>query len=297
MEDIILRILKISIPLSIFAIMFGLGLSVEASLLAPFKERRMLILRSLAVVLLLVPLAVLGIILLMKPAPAVAIGLAILVASPAAPLQLVRVTSKGGNLPYMCCLHLCLALLALITVPITLKLFSLALGFPIDAGVLAVAKVVGITVLAPVGIGILIRTYIPRVAEAIQPTFSKAGKAVLLISALFVIAATYRDLFKMEPWSYFVMAVVVCVSLGIGHLLGRGDDEERTTLAMESASRGLGLALMIATLHFRPDQALPVLLPYFVVFTVISAIYLRWRKRSSLHTSPRISATTQPLHH
>jgi bile acid:Na+ symporter, BASS family len=278
MEETILRIIKISLPLSIVASMFGLGLRVVGSQLAPFTERRLLMLRSLAVVVVLVPLAVLGLILLLKPAPAVAIGLAILVACTAAPMQLIRVTSKGGSLPYMVSLHLSLALLALVTVPITLYLFSLALGFQIEAGVLAVAKVVGMTVLVPVGIGILIRSFYPRVAEVIAPAVSKTGIIVLLISALFVVAKVYRDLFNMDLWSYFTLAVVVSVSLGIGHLLGPRDPEERTTLAMESASHGIGLGLTIALLHFKAGQAMTVLVPYFVVFTVISAIYLQYRK-------------------
>jgi bile acid:Na+ symporter, BASS family len=72
------------------------------------------------VVLVLVPLAALVIILLLKPSPAVAVGLAILVASPAAPMMLVKVPKKGGSLAYMASLHMSLALLALLTVPITL---------------------------------------------------------------------------------------------------------------------------------------------------------------------------------
>jgi bile acid:Na+ symporter, BASS family len=279
MEETILRIIKITLPLSIVVSMFGLGLRVVGSQLAPFTERRLLMLRSLAVVVVLVPLAVLGLILLLKPAPAVAIGLAILVACTAAPMQLIRVTSKGGSLPYMVSLHLSLALLALVTVPVTLYLFSLALGFQIEAGVLAVAKVVGMTVLVPVGVGILIRSFYPRVAEVIAPAVSKTGIVVLLISALFVVAKVYRDLFNMDLWSYFTIAVVVGVSLAIGHLLGPRDPEERTTLAMESASHGIGLALTIALLHFKAGQAMTVLVPYFVVFTVISAIYLQYRKR------------------
>ena len=117
---------------------------------------------------------------------------------------------------------------------------------------------------------------------------------VLLIAVLFVIAMTYRDLFKMELWSYFSMAVVVVVSLGIGHLLGPRDPKERTTLAMESASRGLGLALTIAMLHFSLHQVVPVVVPYAVVFTVISAIYLRGRKWSSLHGRPSFPTTQAP---
>jgi bile acid:Na+ symporter, BASS family len=291
MEEIILRIIKISLPLSIVASMLGLGLTVVWTQLEPFRERRLLMLRSLATVLLVVPLAVLGIIVLLRPTPAVAIGLAILVACTAAPMQLIRVTSKGGSLPYMVSLHLSLALLALVTVPVTLYLFSLALGFPIEAGVLAVAKVVGMTVLLPVGLGILIRSFVPRVADAIGPAMSKIGKIVLLISALFVVAKVYRDLFKMDLWSYFTIAVVVSVSLAIGHLLGPRDPEERTTLAMESASHGLGLALTIAVLHFSANQAMTVLVPYFVVFTMVSAIYLQYRKRQ---LARRLSLAAHP---
>ena len=294
MEEIILRIIKIGLPLSVIASMFGLGLRVLWSEVAPFRERPLLMLRSIASVILLVPLAALCIILLLKPAPGVAIGLAILLASPAAPMQLVRVVmSKEGSLPYMVSLHLSLALLALVTVPATLYLFSLALGFQIEAGVLVVAKVVGATVLAPLGIGILLRAFYPRIANAIGPAVSKVAMVVLLISLPFVIAMTYRDLFKMQLWSYFSMVVVVVVSLSIGHLLGPLDPKERTTLAMESASRGLGLALTIAMLHFSLHQVMPVLIPYAIVFTVISAIYLRGRKWSSLHASPSVPIITQ----
>jgi predicted Na+-dependent transporter len=102
-----------------------------------------------------------------------------------------------------------------------------------------------------------------------------------------------------SPGKYLVIAhgtaegVAVTVSLGIGHLLGARDAEERTTLAMESASHGIGLALTIAVLHFRPDQALQVLVPYLIVFTVIGAIYLRLR-RGALGTSPLRSAPGDP---
>ena len=107
---------------------------------------------------------------------------------------------------------------------------------------------------------------------------------------------TYRDLARTELWSYFSMAVVVVVSLGIGHLLGPRDPKERTTLAMECASRGFGLALTIAMLHFNLHQIMPVLVPYAVVFTLISEIYLRVRKRSLLHSSPRIPGTPHAPH-
>ncbi len=279
MKELILNTVKIGLPLSVAASMFAQGLSIVPSQLVLCRQRPLLMLWSLVVVLFLVPVAALVIILLLKPAPAVAIGLAILVASPAAPMMLVKVPKTGGSLAYMAGLHLSLALLALLTVPITLHLLSKALGFHVEVGVFAVARVVGMTILGPVCLGILARSFFPRVAERIAPALAKVGGVVLLILVLFVVAMTYDLLLKMDRWSYFVMAVVVAVSAAIGHWLGPRDAEERTTLAIESAARHPGLAMTIAALNFSPQTALPVLIPYLIVFTVLTTVYLQWRKR------------------
>ena len=78
--------------------------------MAYFKERPGPILRSLVAVLVLVPLAALGIIMLLKPSPAVAIGLAILVSCRPAPMMFKTTSQMGkGNPAYMASMQLCLA--------------------------------------------------------------------------------------------------------------------------------------------------------------------------------------------
>lgn len=290
-KDIILEIVKIGFPLSVIASMFAQGLSIVSTDLLVFRQRPVLMLRSLMVVLILVPLAVFAIVLLLDPARDVAIGMAILVSSPAAPMLLVKVPRKGGRLAYMACLHLSLALLAILTVPISLNLFSLALGFHAEVGVFAVSKVVGMTILVPVCLGILTRHLFAQAAESIAPTLGRVAGRGLLVLGLFVVAMAYRTLLEMDLWSYLVMTVVVAVAISIGHCLGPPNAEERTTLAMESAGRHPGLAMTIAVLNFSPEQALPVLIPYLIVFMLLSTAYLQWRKRTngSVVTSDRMA--------
>jgi bile acid:Na+ symporter, BASS family len=141
------------------------------------------------------------------------------------------------------------------------------------------------TILLPVCLGILIRSFFPKVARTVGPALAKVGGVVLLILVLFVVAMTYGLLIKMDLWSYLVMAAVVTVSMAVGHCLGPRDAEEQTTLAMESAARHPGLAMTIAALNFSPQKALPVLVPYLVVFVVVTTIYLQWRKRSAERSS------------
>jgi BASS family bile acid:Na+ symporter len=281
MKELIVSMVKIGLLASVVASMFAQGLAIVPSQLVLFRERPHLLLRSLLVVIFLVPIADLLIILLLKPSPAVAIGLAILAASPAAPLMLVKVPKSGGSLAYMASLHLILALLALLTVPITLDLLSQALGFRAQVGVAAVAKVVGLSILFPVCLGVVIRSRFVKIADAMSPLLAKVGGVMLLILALFVLAINFGFLLKMDPWSYLAMVLVVATSVAIGHGLGPREPEERTTLAMESASRHPGLAMTIAALNFSPQKALPVLVPYMLVFIVVTTIYLQWRKRST----------------
>ena len=290
MKELILGIVKTGLPLSVVTSMFAQGLTIVPSQLALFKERPWLMLRSLVVVLLIVPIAGLLIILLLKPSAAVAIGLAILLASPAAPLMLLKVPQKGGSLAYMASLHLSLALLAILTVPITLQLLSKALGFRVEVGVFPVARVVVMTIILPVCLGTVVRYLFPKAAGAVGSVLARLSGIALLISVLLVVVMTYGLLIKMDLWSYLVMAIVVSVSIVIGHWLGPPCAEEQTTLAIESAARHPGLAMTIAALNFSPQKALPVLIPYLIVFVVITTIYLEWRHyqlatERSAHTS------------
>jgi bile acid:Na+ symporter, BASS family len=279
--DLIFQVLKLAIPFSVMVSMFAQGLSVHPGQLAIFRERPGLIGRSLGVVLVLVPAAVLGLVLLLKPARPVAIGLTILAACPAAPIMMVKVPKQGGSLAYVTILHLSLALLALFTVPITLNLLSQGLGFRIAVPMPAVAKVVGMTILAPVCTGILLRALFPKFAEVVGPTAARAGDIALTVLIFLLVAAFSPMLLNIDPWSYLVMGVVIAASLAIGHGLGPKAPEERTTLAIESAARHPGLALTIAVLSVSPRKALAVLIPYLVVFVVVSTLYLQWRKRSA----------------
>ena len=77
MRDLIIEGLKIVAPLSVALIVFAEALSISPSgVVAFFRERPAVMLRSLFAALILVPAAALALIVVLDPAPAVAIGLA-----------------------------------------------------------------------------------------------------------------------------------------------------------------------------------------------------------------------------
>ena len=284
MKEILFDIIKIGLPLSIMGTVFAQGLMLApGQQLAFFKEHPLLMLRSLVVVLVLVPLAALAIILLLKPSPAIVIGLAILAASPAAPLQFINIAKKGGSLAYLGALFVSLALLAIITVPAVLYLLSQALGFQAEVEAFQVAKTVGQTIFLPVILGIVVRHFFPKAADKIGPALGKVAQIAVYVLALPILVKTSGLLLKMDLWSYVVMAIFIIANLAIGHVLGPRDAQGRTTLAMECGARNFGLAVMIGVLNFNQEKALPVFIPYIVLFMVISTIYLKWRKSATDH--------------
>jgi len=170
-------------------------------------------------------------------------------------------------------------LLAIVTAPVVLYLLSEALGFAAEVSAAQVARTVGQAILLPVLLGLVVRFLWPQIADKIGPTLGKVGEIVLYVLLIPVLVRFLDLLLKMDLWSYVVMAVFIVVNLAIGHVLAPREAPERVVLAMESGARNFGLALTIGALNFSQEGALPVLVPYVILFLVISTIYLKGRQR------------------
>jgi bile acid:Na+ symporter, BASS family len=282
MKDLIVEILKVVAPVSVGLIVFAQGLGIAPSRVGNyFREQPGLMLRSLIATLVLVPAAALALILALKPATGVAVGLAILVACPPAPLMIKAAPNMGGgSAAFMASLHLSLAALAFLTVPAVLYLLSIPLGFHAEVDLGKMAWVLSRTILIPIGLGMAIRAIFPGFADRSAPALGKTGTVGLAAVVLFALASFYPSLLKMDPWSYLVIVAVSAAAVAIGHLLGPHDPHEKTSLAVECGVRHPVLALTIASANFTPQKALPVLVPCVLTFIVVAMVYLFWRGRS-----------------
>ncbi|MGA7800771.1 MAG: sodium dependent transporter, partial [Gammaproteobacteria bacterium] len=113
------------VTLTIFILMFALGLNHPFERLTFLWSRPALLLRSLLAVIVLVPLVVGLLLWLFELPPAVATGLAVLAAAPGPPLMYKRTEMAGGDPDYAASLQLALALLAVLVTPLILAIFGL----------------------------------------------------------------------------------------------------------------------------------------------------------------------------
>jgi BASS family bile acid:Na+ symporter len=276
--DITMTVIQAGAALSIFAFMFSTGLRTRIADLRYLGTRVGLMLESLLSVDVLVPLIALAVVLLVRPANATAIGLLILAASPAAPMALKKISKAGGVSEYAVSLHIVLALLAILTVPVTLALLSSITGIQLESSPLEVAGQVGLSILLPIVAGMVFGWLFPALAGRIARPLEALSNAILAIVVLIVILSTYHLLLALDIRSYMAIALMIAGALVAGHLMSTGRPEERTTLALESASRNIGLALLIASAYAPLEKALPVLIPYLAASAIIGLIYVRYQK-------------------
>jgi len=274
-KDILVAALELLAPFSVASIVFAQGLSLPPrQVLNVFNDRPWLVLRIFVAVLVLVPAAALVIILGLRPDPALAAGLAILVSCPPAPLMVANAPKKGASAAFMASLHMGFSTLAIVTVPALLFLLSGPLGFHPEIELGAMLWTLARTNLLPLALGLAIRGLAPAAADRLGPILGKAGMIGIVVVVVLVFAKFYPALLGMSAWSYLTIALVSVTSLAIGYFAGADDPHERTALAVECGVRHPALAIAIASATLTTARALPVMVPCALMFIVIATIYL-----------------------
>jgi BASS family bile acid:Na+ symporter len=76
------------------------------------------------------------------------------------------------------------------------------------------------------------------------------------------------------------IALTTGAALAAGHLLGGPEPATRTAVAITSAARNPGLALLVATLNAAAPAIQATILAYLVVSVFAIVPYVVWRRRA-----------------
>jgi bile acid:Na+ symporter, BASS family len=278
-------ILLYFVSLTVFAIMLALGVNHSFEQLISLWRRPGLLLRSLLAVVFLVPMVVLLLLWMFDLPPAVATGLAVLAASPGAPLTYKRSQMAGGDPTYTASLQLTLALLAVGITPVILAMFSSLFGIIIEGVTLfQVARQVARVTFLPVMIGLSLQQFAPRVAEVLRKPVRLLADILfilllLMLVLLLTLAPELRAMLNVGWLSMLAILFMVGFSLTIGHLLGGPRREQRSALATACIARNVGLALFLAELSDYGQHFIPTILAYMILGGLLAVPYAVWSKR------------------
>ena len=288
-----IRITFIFLRASIFLVVLSLGLEAKLADTIWLARRPRLFLRSLLAMNVIMPLVAVALAWTSWLNPAVKIALVFLAASPVPPVLPRKQSKLGGSSDYIHGLLFSAALLSIVIVPLTIKLVARLFGQDVHVGPGEVAKIVATSVLLPFAAGIILRRIAPGLAQRIAQPLSGIAFLILVAAAGALLVAALPGMLALIG-NGTVLAIVIFVVIGVvvGHLLGGPDPGERTVLALATASRHPGVAIVLATANY-PDRARTVaaaILLYMLVSGVVLVPYSSWRRHrlrsSQLGDSP-----------
>jgi BASS family bile acid:Na+ symporter len=278
-------IIIVSIYLFIITSMLFIGLGHSyRDILAPFKNVK-LVLFALLVNLILIPVAGYLIATVFALSGAMIVGFLLMTSAPGASYSPRIAEIAEGNVPFSTGLMFLLSTIALVSAPITILLL-LPEGSTVS--VWPVIRTLLLLMFIPMVIGLLIRARRPSIAEKLMsPVVWTSYIMILVVFVMFLIYKIFspdpvgglRDLFGTMGILAIVLAVGI--SLILGYLFGGPAEGTRRSLAMGSANRNAGMALLFATsISSDLGDILAVLVAYIIVQILISGVIAaKWRKK------------------
>lgn len=239
-----------------------------------------LVLKGMLAVNVVVPIVALIICSLLPIHPFVRIGIVIMAVSPMAPLVQMKMWKGGLDTSAAIGLYVALIVSAILFVPATVALLSAL--YPTDASISvgAVAKMVAITTLFPVGVGLAISAWAPHFAQRAAPIVLVIGFIVIALLAVLILYKQGGAIMALlGDGTLLAIVVTVAAGLAAGHFLGGPNPATSTALAMAAGTRHPGIAALIVHANFNDPQVMLTVLLFLLTGVAMTLAYLVWQMR------------------
>jgi BASS family bile acid:Na+ symporter len=275
------NIILLSVIISVLLIVFALGARSTLDDALYLFRRPTLLFRSMAAIYLIVPAFAVALCLLSDLSTPVQFALIALSVSPLPPILPSKEFKSGGDQAYVIGLLVAASLFALVATPLLVPLAAYAMGYEATISPLKIGRMILITVVAPLGLGMLLKAYAAKVADKVRKYATIAGTGLLLAAAIAILVAEWRAVVSLVgDGSVLAIAATVAVGLLAGHLMEGGDIGRRSSLALAAATRHPGIAIAIATLNFPAlkQSAVAAILLFFIINVIVTIPYVRWAR-------------------
>ncbi len=238
-------------------VMFGLGVTLTVADFRRVITRPAPVVAGVVVHYLVMPFAAWAIAHALRMPPDLTTGM-ILVGSVASGTgSTLMVFLAGGDVALSVTIAAMSTLVGIAATPLLVR-FYVDASVPVD--VVGLLRSIVQIVALPVGLGLLLNRFAPRIVKRVEPAlpFVSMGAILLIIGA--VVAGSQDSIAAVGPLVF--LAVVLHNGLGLlggywgGRLLGF-DESTCRTLALEVGMQNSGLAAALGKLYFSPLAALP----------------------------------------
>lgn len=272
-------LLSLAVLATVFTVMFSIGLSVVFGEFRWILRRPGLLAKALFAVLVAVPAIAIAVAHALGLHRFAEVGLVLMAVSPGAPVALRKSLKSGGHKAFAPGLQIAVAVLAVVSMPLSIAGLNEYYGGKAAIEAWPLAKQVGVAQLLPLGLGMLVRHFAAEGAARLEQRLSRLSAGLLLALVVLVIVEMFPLVLLAGTRVGIAIVLVTLGALAVGQILGGPEPGTRTAVAITSAARNPGLALLVASLNNAPTPVYAVIVAYLIVSALTVIPYVVWRRR------------------
>jgi BASS family bile acid:Na+ symporter len=277
-------------------IMFGVALDLKIENFRNLSRRPKAIFTGLSSQWILLPLLTLGLILLMRPAPSIALGMVLVSACPGGNVSNFAVHLSGANTALSVLMTTVSTLAAVIITPLFFSILA-----PLVPGTEALLKSIAVNPMAMVGTiiqliilpliaGMFVQARFPAFAGYIKQPIRLLSMVIFFGFVIFAVYANYDNLFKYLHIVFYLVLIHNAVALTGGYtwasLMGMPQRDARA-ISIETGIQNSGLALVLIFNFFEGLGGMALIAAWWGVWHLISGFTLAmfWQRKGLVETA------------
>lgn len=269
--------------LALSLVMFGVALNIRSSDFRMLWQQPKPVLVGLLSQFLLLPFLTCMLVLILGPAPSLAMGMFMVAACPGGNVSNFMSQLSGGNAALSVCLTAIATLLAIVLTPLNLQLWA-SFYEPsreiLREVAIAPADMVQLVLLilgVPLFLGMLLRKRKPRLADRLTPYFRYGSLLFFLLLVVLAISKN-SDLFRTHLDQVYGLVLghnLLAFSLGaVVALVFRLKGPELRSITIETGIQNSGLGLLLVFTFFDGLGGMALLTAFWGIWHLISGMLL-----------------------
>jgi BASS family bile acid:Na+ symporter len=265
--DFLSKVVDTAVVIFSMSSMLAVGFSYTLrQIVEPLRDLRAMLL-ALAANFVLVPLLAYAVSSLLSLDSGATIGLLLAATAAGAPFLIKLTQIAKGDLAFAAGLLVLLLVVTIVYMPIVVPVITPAAA----VSVRGIATPLVLTMLLPLGIGLLVDAWFEPLTDRLLPILNKVSSAALVVLVAATVLTNYRSLLSVFGTGAILAALLVIgVAFAAGYLFGGSDPAEKGVIALGTAQRNIAAAMVVATQSFDDPRTLVMV----VVTSIVSMAVL-----------------------
>ena len=240
-------VFNLSVVVFVIATMLSMGLALNLAQIVQPLKKPLLVVDVLVTNFVLVPLATVGITMLLPLDAGTKTGLMILSLSAGAPFtpKLAEIARSDTALATSVMLLLMVATVILLPVGLPMMIGG---DINVDSG--SIAKSLVVMMIVPLGIGLYIKAKIESFAVKWQSKMVKLSNVALLVIIVLLTILNGKAMIDFMGYGFVAVVLFMIMTLLVGFVAGGKIYEKRVISSLATAQRNISAALVVAAQNF-----------------------------------------------